>query len=218
MALYLEEVDFIRQALQLEGVHILGHSWGGMLAMEYALTQPNGLVSLILANTGASMPQWVAETRRLVAELPSGVQRTIQRHENEGTNDSSEYREVKKKVYSRRHLCGCMDPQPECLSRVAEKPGDEVYHIMWGPSEWLVTGTLKDWDITDRLGEIQVPTLVIGGRFDEATPVITETIHSGIPSSEWVIFENSGHFAYLEETERYLKVLIKFFDRVEAKT
>ncbi len=111
-----------------------------------------------------------------------------------------------------------MDPQPECLSRVAEKPGDEVYHIMWGPSEWLVTGTLKDWDITDRLGEIQVPTLVIGGRFDEATPVITETIHSGIPSSEWVIFENSGHFAYLEETERYLKVLIKFFDRVEAKT
>lgn len=97
MALYLEEVDVIRQALQLEGVHILGHSWGGMLAMEYALTQPNGLVSLILANTGASMPQWVAETRRLVAELPSGVQRTIQRHENEGTNDSSEDREVKKK-------------------------------------------------------------------------------------------------------------------------
>jgi proline-specific peptidase len=101
---------------------------------------------------------------------------------------------------------------------MADKLGDEVYHIMWEPSEWCVTGTLKDWDITDRLGEIWMPTLVIGGRYDEATPAVTETVHRGIPGSEWVIFENSGHFPHLEETERYLKVLDRFLNHVEAQT
>jgi pimeloyl-ACP methyl ester carboxylesterase len=80
-----------------------------------------------------------------------------------------------------------------------------------------VTGTLKDWDITNRLGEIRVPTLVIGGRYDEATPTITETIHRGIPGSEWVIFEKSAHFPHIEETERYLTVLSQFLNRVEAQ-
>jgi proline-specific peptidase len=216
MALYLEEVDVIRRALGLERVHILGHSWGGMLAMEYALTQPIGLASLILANTTASIPHWVSETRRLVAELPSEVQGTIRKHENAGTTDSSEYHEAML-AFSRRHLSRRIDPRPDCLSRIADKPGDEVYHIMWGPSEWCVTGTLKDWDITDRLGEIQVPTLVIGGRYDEATPAVTEKIHLGIAGSEWVIFERSGHFAHIEETERYLQVLGKFLSRVESQ-
>jgi proline-specific peptidase len=88
---------------------------------------------------------------------------------------------------------------------------------MWGPSEWYLTGALKDWDITSRLGEIHLPTLVIGGRYDEATPAITEAVHRGILGSEWLIFENSGHFPHIEETERYLQVVDHFLDRVEAK-
>lgn len=214
--LYVNEVGVVRRALGLERVHILGHSWGGMLAMEYALTRPAGLASLILADMGASTPQWVAEMRRLVAELPSEVQQTIQKHEVAGTTDSSEYQEACK-VYSRRHCGGRLDPRPDCLDRIAGKPGDEVFHTMWGPSEWCTTGPLKDWDITSRLGEIRVPTLVIGGRFDEATPAVTETVHRGIPGSEWVIFENSGHFPHLEETESYLQVLDRFLNRVEAQ-
>jgi len=101
---------------------------------------------------------------------------------------------------------------------MAGKPGDDVYQVMWGPSEWYLTGSLKDWDITNRLGEIRVPTLVIGGRYDEATPMITETLHHGIVGSEWVIFESSGHFPHIEETERYLQVLDRFLRRVEAQT
>lgn len=215
--LYVDEVGVVRRALGLDHIHILGHSWGGMLAMEYALTRPAGLASLILADTGASTPQWVAEMRRLVAELPSEVQQTIQKHEVAGTTDSSEYQEACK-VYSRRHCGGRLDPRPDCLNRIAGKPGDEVFRTMWGPSEWCTTGPLKDWDITSRLGEIRVPTLVIGGRFDEATPAVTETVHRGIPGSEWVIFENSGHFPHLEETESYLQVLDRFLNRVEAQT
>lgn len=216
MALYLEEVDTVRQALGLDRVHILGHSWGGMLAMEYALTRPGGLISLILADTGASMPQWMAECRRLVAELPQDIQRIILNHEAEGTTDSPEYGEACR-VFSRRHLGGRITPRPEYLKRMADKPGDDVYHLLWGPSEWYLTGALKDWDITMRLGEICVPTLVIGGRYDEATPTITEALHHGIPGSEWNIFENSGHFPHIEETDRYLAVLSHFLDAVEAR-
>lgn len=214
--LYVEEVGVVRRALGLDQVHILGHSWGGMLAMEYALTQPAGVASLVLADTAASLPQWAAAMRRLVADLAPDVQQAILEHEAAGTTDSSEYQEACR-AYSRRHLCGRIDPRPDFLNRIADKPGDEVYHAMWGPSEWCVTGSLKDWDIVSRLGEIRVPTLVVGGRYDEATPDVTETVHRGIPGSEWVIFENSGHFPHLEETERYLEVLDRFLNHVEAQ-
>jgi proline-specific peptidase len=216
MELYIEEIGVIRQALGLEHVHILGHSWGGMLAMEYALQQPAGLASLILANTGASMPQWMAETRRLVAELPLDVQEAIQKHEANKTTDSPEYQEACRE-FSRRHLGRRIDPRPDYLNRMANKPGDDVYHHMWGPSEWYLTGTLKNWDIINRLGAIHVPTLVIGGRYDEATPKITGTVHRGIPGSEWVIFEKSGHFPHIEETDRYLQVLSQFLSKIEDK-
>jgi len=216
LALYLEEVEAIRHVLGLERVHILGHSWGGMLAMEYALTQPAGLASLILADTAASSPQWVIEMRRLITELPLDVQQTILKHEEAGTTDSSEYQEAVNTFF--RHHSGIrIDPRPDYLTRMAGKPGDDVYRIMWGPSEFFMTGTLKDWDVTGRLGKIHSPTLVIGGRYDHATPLLTEALHRGLHNSEWVIFENSGHFPHIDETERFLQVLKQFINRVEAQ-
>ena len=184
--------------------------------MEYALTQPAGLASLILADSCASIPLWTAEARRLVTELPPEVQQVIQQNETAGTTDSPEYIEACK-AFSRRHLSRRIDPLPECLQRIADKPGDEVYQTMWEPSEWCVTGSLKDWDITNRLDEIHLPTLVIWGRYDEATPVITEALHRGIAGSERVIFLSSGHFPHLEETERYLEILDCFLERVESR-
>ena len=213
--LYVEEIETIRQTLGLEHVHILGQSWGGMLAMEYALTQPSGLASLVLADTTASMPQWESETSRLVAELPPNVQKTLREHEEANTTDSPEYKEAYR-VFSLRHICR-LDPRPECVTRMATKPGDEVYKTMWGLSEIKVTGTLKDWNIVSRLDEINIPTLVVGGRYDEATPALTETIHRGIVGSEWVIFENSAHFPHIEETQSYLQVLVQFLNRIEAQ-
>jgi L-proline amide hydrolase len=92
-----------------------------------------------------------------------------------------------------------------------------VYNTMNGPSEFHVIGVIKDWDITDQLGKILVPTLVISGRYDETTPAIAETVHRGIPRSKWVLFENSAHLPHLEEAERFLDVVTKFLDRVEAQ-
>jgi proline-specific peptidase len=215
--LFVEEVGVVRQALALERVHILGQSWGGMLAMEYALTQPAGLASLVIADSPASIPQWVSEANRLRAELPPEVQQTLLKHETAGTVDSPEYQEAVT-VFYRRHLCR-LETWPDCVNRAFAKleQNPEVYHTMNGPSEFHVIGTLKEWDIVSRLGEIRVPTLVIGGRYDEATPTITETVHRGIPGSEWVIFENSAHMPHVEETEMYLQVVERFLERVEAQ-
>ena len=217
VSLFVEELGAMRRALGLERVHILGQSWGGILAMEYALTQPAGLASLILADTLASMRQWNAEMNRLRAELPSEVQATLLQHEAAGTTEDPAYQEAMMAFYG-RHVCR-LDPWPDCLNRTLERvlQSPEVYGTMWGASEFHVTGTLKDWDIENRLGEIRLPTLVLGGRYDEATPAMAERVHRGIPGSEWVIFENSAHMPHLEETERYMQVLTKFLDRVESQ-
>ena len=215
--LFVEELGAVRNALGLDHVHILGQSWRGMLAMEYALTHPTGVASLALADAPASMPQWVAEAKRLRAELPPDVQQTLLEHERAGTTDDPAYQEALA-VYYRRHLCR-LDPLPGYLQRSLDKLAQdpEVYNTLNGPSEFFVTGTLKDWNIVNRLGEIHVPTLVLGGRYDEATPAITETVHRGIPGSQWVIFEHSAHMPHVEETERYLQVLTDFLNGVETR-
>ncbi len=214
--LFLEEFGEIRKALNLEHVHILGHSWGGMLAMEYALSRPEGLSSLILSDTTASTRQWIAETKRLLSFLSEEVQQTIRNHEAAGTTDSLEYVEACK-AFSRQHAGGHIDPKPEWVKKAFEKLSDnEVYLTMWGPSEFCVTGSLKEWDITPRLSEILVPTLIIAGRYDEATPVLAEALRQGITGSELVIFENSAHFPHIEETESYLQILDRFLSQVEG--
>lgn len=214
--LFVEEVGVVRRALGLDRIHLLGQSWGGMLAMQYALTRPAGLVSLIVASSPASMRQWVAEANRLRMELPPEVQQTLLRHEQAGTTDDPVYQEAMM-VFYRRHVCR-LDPWPDCLNRAFEKlqRNPEVYNTMNGPSEFHVTGVIKDWDIVDRLGEIQVHTLVTSGRYDEATPTIAETVHRGIKGSEWVIFEHSAHLPHAEEPERYMQILNQFLRRVEA--
>ena len=216
--LFVEEVDVVCQALGLERLHILGQSWGGMLGMEYALTQPARLASLIVSDSPASMPQWVAEANRLRGELPADVQATLLKHEAAGTTDDPAYQEAML-VFYRRHVCR-LDPWPDCANRAFEKlqEAPEVYNTMNGPSEFHVIGVIKDWDIVNRLGEIHVPTLVISGRYDEATPIIAETVHRGIPGSEWIMFENSSHMPHVEETDRYLQVLTSFLDRIESQT
>ena len=102
-------------------------------------------------------------------------------------------------------------------SFAAMKADPRVYHAMCGPSEFHITGSLRDWDVSERLGEIHHPTLLISGAFDEATPAITETLHRGIPHSEWVLMENCSHLSHLEEPEAYRNLLRRFLQRVEER-
>jgi proline-specific peptidase len=213
--LYVEEVDVVRQALGLDRIHLLGQSWGGMLAMEYMIRQPKGVASVTIASSPASMIQWVEEAAKLRDELPPEIQATLVRHETAGTTSSDEYQQVMLEFYN-RHVCRIV-PNPEFVQRSFAKMAQypEVYNTMNGPSEFYVIGTLKNWDIIDQLGKINAPTLVTSGRYDEATPLIAETVHKGIPGSKWVLFENSSHTAHVEEADRYLQVLGDFISQHE---
>jgi proline-specific peptidase len=213
---FVDEVGAVRDALGLGRTHLFGSSWGGMLAMEYALTKPSGLVSLVLSSSPASIPIWAEETMRLRSELPADVQSVLDEHEAAGTTDSPEYGAATLEFY-KRHVCR-LDPWPDgVLSTFAQmEENPDVYQYMQGPNEFVITGTFRDWDISARLGEIDVPTLVTSGRHDECTPRQAEIVHRGIPGSEWVVFEDSSHMQFAEEPERYLEVLDGFLTRVEA--
>lgn len=211
--LFVEEVDVVRQALGLERLHILGQSWGGMLGMEYALTQPEGVDSMVICDSPARMDLWVEEANRLRAELPPDVQATLLEHEQAGTTDDPAYEEACLVFYN-RHVCRV--PWSESVTRSFAQMPNEVYMTMNGPSEFHCIGTLRTWDVTPRLGEITIPTLVISGRYDEATPRISQEVSDGIPGSEWVLFEESSHMPHEEEPERFRQVVGDFLAQREA--
>jgi proline-specific peptidase len=214
--LFVEEVGTVRRELGLDRIHLFGNSWGGMLAMEYALTQPSGLTSLVLASSPSSIPQWVAETGRLRRELPEDVQETLQRHEDAGTTDSQEYEDACL-VFYKRHVCR-LDEWPEYVLRSFDfiQRHGLVYRTMNGPSEFHVTGTLRQWDVTKRLGEIRVPTLVVSGEHDEATPAINRTVSEAIPGARSVILPGCSHMAHVEDPDAYIRLLDGFFSEAEA--
>ena len=176
---FLTELDEIREALNLKQIHLFGQSWGGLLAIEYMLAQPQGEASLILADSYASMPQLAQEVNRLRSKLPA---------------------------------------KPDCLLRTAANlENNVVYKTMNGPNELVVTGNLRKWNRTDRISEISVPTLILAGRYDEASPVCAETLHQGIAGSQLVIFEESSHIPHIEEESKYLEVVSRFLSHVDEK-
>jgi L-proline amide hydrolase len=212
--LFLDELENLLRHLNIDGrYHVLGQSWGGMLAAEHAVTQPKGLRALVIANSPASMELWVREANRLRDELPPQVQATLLKHEKAGTTDHSEYKDAVRVFYD-RHVCR-VTPWPEEVARTFKAIDEDptVYMTMNGPSEFHVIGNLKTWSIIDRLDRIRVPTLLISGRYDEATPAVVQPFADRIKDVRWEIFENSSHMPHVEETERCLKVVGDFLDQ-----
>jgi L-proline amide hydrolase len=193
---------------------VVGQSWGGMLAMEHALDHPEGLRAIVVADSPASMTLWVSEANRLREDLPPEVQATLLRHEADGTTGDPAYEEAVRVFYD-RHLCRV--PWPDCVERTfAQLAADPtVYHTMNGPSEFHCIGSLKSWDITDRLHEITTPTLLVSGRHDEATPLIVGQIHERIAGSKWELFEDSSHMPHVEEPEAFLERVERFLVTVD---
>ena len=194
LELFVSEVQAVRDHLGLDRVHLLGTSWGGMLAQEYALTRPAGLESLVLSSTLASADQWVSEARRLLAALGPDA----------GEDE-----------FDAAHFCR-LDPPPPEMAIMATKRNPRVYEAMWGPNEFTCTGRLKGWTTVDRLGEIRLPTLVLRGGYDMCTPAIAQVLLDGIAGSELVVLEHSAHAPVVEEPERYRAVVGDFLSRVEA--
>src|SRR3954451_20253038 len=208
VSVFREEVDTVREQLGLERIHLLGTSWGGMLALEHVLSGAQGIASLILSSTLASIDQWAGEQLVLRAALPAEVVDALDRHERAGTYDEPEY-ERAMQAYSDRHFYRGPRPRRELDLMDAEKATD-VYRAMQGPNEWTPVGALRGWDVRERLGEIDVPPLVIRGRHDMCTDAVARTLLQGIRGAREVVLEESSHTPVLEETDRYLETVGAF--------
>jgi L-proline amide hydrolase len=215
VAVFREEVDAVREQLGLDRIHLLGTSWGGMLALEHVLSGAEGIVGLILSSTLASVDQWAAEQLKLRNALPADVVEVLERHERAGTYDDPEY-ERAMEAYFDRHFYRGPQPRPEVERMMAEK-APVVYRAMQGPNEWTVTGALAGWDVRHRLTEIDVPTLVIRGRHDMCTDPIATTLVSGIQGSRDVVLEESSHTPVLEQTHDYLEAISDFMREAESR-
>ena len=212
---FVEELDLLRKSLGLDRTHILGHSWGTMLATDYYLAHSQGIVSLVMSSPCISIERWVADCAEYRSKLPQDVQGVLDRHEEAGTTDSEEYKQATE-VFNKRHVFR-MDPLPEAVQRGRKGRGQIVYETMWGPNEFYMSGNLRGYGRSGRLGEINVPTLFSCGRVDEAAPGTTEWYHSLTSGSEFVVYENSAHMPMWEETDRYISVVRDFLRRADGE-
>ncbi|AQQ52275.1 proline iminopeptidase-family hydrolase [Planococcus lenghuensis] len=212
---YVEELEQVVEALELEEFHLLGHSWGTMLAASYLFRKPAGVRSVVFSSPALSARRWERDQRNYLSEFPQETQETIECSEREGTTDSAEYKQAVK-AYYKRHMCR-VDPWPKELEQDLENMNEQIYNYMWGASEFTVTGTLKNFDATGRLHEIDIPALFTCGRFDEATPEATETYADLVPDAEFHVFENSSHMPGIEEPEAYVEVIREWVNGQELK-
>jgi len=205
-----EEVEGVRKALGLGKIYLLGSSYGGALALQYALKYQQHIKKLIIASGLASVSETVAEMVRLKTLLPKEVQEVMKKYEQKWAFLHPEYvRAVE--LYYHNFLCR-LPEWPEQVVRALNELSVPVYFTQNGPNEFTIIGTWKGWDITERLPEIKVPTLVTVGKYDEVTPKIAETIHHGIGGSLLKVFENSAHLTMWDEEETYLKTVREFIE------
>jgi proline iminopeptidase len=205
---YVEEVETVRQSLGLGQIHLLGHSWGGWLSIEYALTYPTALKSLVLSNTCADMPHLIEELNRLRASLGPETVAMMQRYEATGMLKHPAY-EAAITILNYRHVLR-LDQWPEPVRFSLGDWNMDVYGEMQGPNEFLYTGNLKDWNRVPDLHRITVPTLILCGHHDELPPSCSMRMHQALPNSEIAVFPNSSHMPFYEEPEAYFARLRQF--------
>lgn len=215
--LFERELGALAEHLGIAGrYHVVGQSWGGMLALLHALERPPGLRSVVAADSPSSIPGFVAGCNELLDAMDPDVRGTIRAGERSGETSTPEFQAAVTEFY-KLHVCR-LDPWPDEVVRSFEAmEGDPtVYGTMNGPTEFTVVGTIRDFDITDRLGEIEVPVLLVSGEHDEVRPHLVAAMHARLRHGERVLFEDSSHMPHLEEPERFLEVVEDFLERADA--
>ncbi|KAI9644492.1 hypothetical protein NHQ30_006513 [Ciborinia camelliae] len=206
--LYMRELDNLVDHLQLRasGFYLLGQSWGGMFGSQYAIGRPRGLKKLVICGGPASIPLLVKGFEMLIAQLPPDVREAIEDCNRRGDYSSHQFEKAAAVFYA-RHVCR-LDPYPPEVSATFENMKDDptAYLTLQGPSEFVVVGSFKDWEGWPEGHKIQVPTLLINGRYDEATDLCMEPWFRTIPKVRWVTLENSSHMGHWEDRDRFMEV------------
>ncbi len=214
--LFVDEFHNLVEALGFSKYHIIGQSWGGMLAAEIAVRRPEGLVSASICNSPASMELWLEGAARLRGELPAGMDESMKKFEDAGDIENPEYLGYVDEFY-RRHVCNVVPTPPEMVASDAQMQAEPtVYHTMNGPNEFHVIGTMKTWSIIDQLHLIEAPCLVLAGEFDEATPETWAPYVANISDVESVVVEGTSHCSHLEKPAEILAILENFMESKEA--
>jgi len=207
---FVEDAEGVRRALGLKKIHLLGFSWGGMLAQAYALEYQRNLASLILSGTTPSVPLLKQEAARLFRALPADARETITKHEKTGEFDNPEYAKALEE-FQRRHTLR-VSPAPDPLTYSDEHLNREVGRVMFGPNLVEVTGNMRYWDVTERLGELRVPCLVMCGEHDFLSPKLHRVLHRKIRGSKLVILKGASHLSMWEKRDAYIKTVAGFLD------
>ncbi|OBH89582.1 proline iminopeptidase [Mycobacterium sp. E2989] len=202
------ELDAVVKSLGLNGFHLFGNSWGGMMAQQYALDVPSRAVSLTISNSIASIPQFSQMVARLKTELDPETQSAIDRHEAAGTTHAAEYQDAIR-TWNETYLCR-VRPWPAELLQAFANMGTDIFETMFGPSDFRIVGTVRDWDVFDRLAEITLPTLILAGRFDECVPEHMWEMHQRIAGSRYELFESTAHMPFIEEPDKFDRVMRDF--------
>lgn len=213
---FVSELAALVGYLGFDRLHLLGHSWGTMLALEYTLAWPVKVASLVLASPAISIPRWLADLAEYRRDLPAPVREALDRHEAAGTTDSPGYQAATARFYQ-HHVCRLF-PWPLALRRAAAGAGEAVYRSMWGENEFLMTGSLRDYDGTASLRDVRVPTLYVCGRYDEGTPGACAEYARQTPRAEVIVLERSSHMAMLEEEAEFRRAVAEFLGRAERSS
>jgi proline iminopeptidase len=212
---WIDELKAIREHLHLDEVHILGHSWGGMLEIAYISDEkPKGIKSAILSSTLSSSKLWGKEQHRRIKYLSKEDQDTIEEAEKTGNYSTNEYAIANKHFMIRYCRIDINENSPECLTRPI-KIGNEAYETAWGPNEFTPIGNLKDFDYTEKLKEWNVPSLIINGTSDLCSPLIAKTLYDNIPGSRWELLDDAKHICYVDQNEKYINLLIEWLNKYD---
>jgi len=210
---YVKELKEIHDALGLKDYYIFGHSWGTIYAVEYYFAHPEGIKGLMLSGPALDIPRWAKDADTLIATLPDSIQKAIRTNEKNGTYDSPGYQQAVD-YYYKLYLARKQPWSADIDSAFAEI-GANVYMHMDGPSEFTLSGNLKDYDATGKLGNIKVPTLFIGGEYDEARPESVRYFASLVPGAQVAILPDAGHLSMQDNPEANNKAVRDFLHSIE---
>ena len=208
---FAAEVQAVREALGYKEIHLLGHSWGTLLAFEYLLTKPTGVRSVIMSGPAISIVRFRHDVDSMIALLPDSMIRAIRVNEKAGTTTAPAYLAASAAFYD-LHVIRTK-PLPADVESTFTNIGTQVYNTMNGPTEFTVVGSFKDYDGTPRLKEVTQPVLWMAGEFDETSPNAATDFQRMLPGSEFVQFKGAGHLTMWDARTPYLAAVREFIHR-----
>lgn len=205
---FAAELEDFRRELKIERMHLLGHSFGGVVIGEYALRYPDRVASLIFACVSIDIPRWIADGERLVGQLSLMQRMVLREGARTGATTSPHYLSALGAYYA-KHIYGT-EEIPESLRRAEAESDSQTYHTVWGSNELVVNGIAREYNLSPRLPELRAPTMFLCGRFDEATPEAHAYFASLVPGSTLRILERSAHHPFLTERDESVQAVRDF--------